>query len=47
MNLDLRPASSVTPGSLHLSIIFVTVFIANRQIPCREKNAMSVMESCS
>jgi len=40
------PVSSVTPGSGHLSIIFVTVFIANRRSPCRMMNPMSVMESC-
>ena len=39
----LLPVSSDTPGSFHLSIIFVTVFMADRQDRIRWLNPMSVM----
>jgi hypothetical protein len=37
------PVSSDTPGSGHLSIMFVTVFMADRQNRVRWLNPMSVM----
>lgn len=37
------PVDSDTPGSDHLSIVFVTVFIANRRIACRMTGPMSVV----